>query len=575
MSPTPRPARPARPEDLAGPLASALAAGGVREVVVSPGSRSTPLVLAFAALEPAVRLHVVLDERAAAFVALGLARASGRPPALVCTSGTAGGHYLPAVLEASASRLPLLLLTADRPPELHGCGSPQAIDQRGLLGRHVRVELTLGPPAPDVGPAFLAREAARALDAARAEGGPVHLNVAFREPLWTDGPTPDVVPAPQVLRGPARPDAALLARLGPRLGRARRGAIVCGPLTGAGLDEAAGFARAVTDLGRALGWPVLADPLSRVRWGGHDTTGVVAAGDALLRCEAFAAARAPDVVLRFGRVPTAKPIQAWLARAEALVVAEPTGLCRSLLGALGRPATAADWLPGWRAAEAAAQDALRAASAGSLWGGAVARLVLESLPAGGLLHVASSLPVRDLDLAGACRATPAIAVGNRGVNGIDGTIATAAGEALAGRGPVVALTGDLAFLHDLGGLLAASGLDADLTVVVVDNGGGAIFDQLPIAAHPTAYERFFLTPQAADLAALCRGVGAGHARAADRAALRAALADRPGGLRVIEVPLERVVDGVLRRAARDAVARAVAPEPRAPVLAPTCARVSG
>ncbi len=526
-------------------LLGALAARGLREVVVSPGSRSAPLVLS-ALDHPELTVRVVLDERVAGFVALGLSRAGGRPVALVCTSGSAAAHYLPALVEADASRLPLLVLTADRPPELHGCGAPQTVDQRRYFGAFVRGARDLCGPMPD---AAWVQAAVAAVDLATGiPAGPVHLNVAFREPLWDPEADGQVRrPSAQVgaVRGAPRLESSAIAELTDRLRSAGRGVVFCGP--GAGVS-----ASGVRRLADHLGWPLLAEAASGTRFGAPPG-GVVWSYDALVR----AGAPAPDLVLQFGRAAVSRPLLRWLSggpcvRVDAagarhdpalaggvLVAADPEHLARDLADALGAAPADDRWRAAWMAAQTRVAALVSAADA-ELWEGAVARAVVAALPLGHALHVASSMPFRDVDafVPAAGRALPVFA--SRGANGIDGTIATAAGESL-GRGPVALLTGDLAFLHDVGGLLAAAELGADLTVVVIDNGGGGIFDFLPIAAHPTAFERCFTTPQRGRIDALCAAAGASHTRVEDVHELRPALSAALGrpGLDVVQIIIER------------------------------------
>lgn len=553
-------------------LVAALVRGGVRDAVVSPGSRSTPLALALAARAD-LRVHVLVDERAAAFVALGLARAGARPVALLATSGTAGAHWLPAVVEAAASCVPLVLLTADRPPELHGCGAPQTVDQARLFGAHARLFVQLGPPTADTRPGWPAAVGARAVDAALASpAGPVHVNVAFREPLWAPGAVGGAAPAPRVVRArPALGDD--LAREAALLVRGPRGVIVAGPRAAPPGREAE-LAAALARLSAALGWPVLADPLSGARHGSHDLSTIVTAADALLRDPAFARAHRPRRALRLGQVPTSKAVQRWLAdsapetalvdpdaewhdpehAAALLLVADPVEACQALARAVestpDRDAT--DWLASWQQAEQAARAALDQAAQDGWWEGAVARAVVDALPDGALLVVASSLPVRDVDAFTGASGRDVTLLSNRGANGIDGTVATAVGAALTWeRGPVVALVGDLAFAHDLDGLAAARELGAPVRVVVVDNAGGGIFGTLPIAAHaPEVFERLFLTPSRLDLEAAARGLGAQAETVNDPLALRRALAAPlpASGAHVVRAAVDRQ-EGARRREA--------------------------
>ncbi|HBP17242.1 MAG TPA: 2-succinyl-5-enolpyruvyl-6-hydroxy-3-cyclohexene-1-carboxylic-acid synthase, partial [Planctomycetes bacterium] len=549
-------------------LVEALLRGGTREAVISPGSRNTPLALALLAA-PGLRAHVVLDERVAGFVALGLAKASGRPVLLSCTSGSAGAHYLPALVEARALHLPLVALTANRPAELWDNGAPQTIEQRGLFGEQVRWTRQLAAPAPEPTPneaAWLQRLVAQALACA----GPVHFDLAFREPLWAPGCEPEVAapppPAPR-LRPRYELDAApaLLAR--------ERGLIVVGPEAAAPADED-DFAREALALSRALGWPLVADPLARVRWSGE----AIGAADTLLRDPELVAALRPEAVLRFGRIPTSKPVQRLLTDAptllvdrhgdwhdpslgaEGLLVGESSAIAaalRALAPTRERAErAAAPWARRWRDADRSALAALRdACRADEAWAGAALAAVVDALPAGGALHVASSMPIRDLDAFGGAEARALRVSGNRGANGIDGTLATACGVALARAQPVTVLCGDLAFLHDASGLLAARGLGVALTIVVLDNGGGGIFHYLPIEEHP-AFERLFLTPQSAELEPLAAAAGAAYRRLEDAEELRAALSAPGLGVRVLHLPLAREHDLARHAAAYAAAAEA-------------------
>ncbi len=584
----------------AGTLARALVLGGVRHVVISPGSRSTPLVLAFDAC-PEAELHSVLDERAAAFFALGLARVGGRAVALVCTSGSAPAHYLPAVIEANLTRTPLLLLTADRPAELQGCGSPQTVDQVHLFGAHVRAAHHLEAPHPGPDPRWLRSLAARALDAAEGSPpGPVHINLPFRKPLWDpaalegadvvgqseprrpDGGLPlgqhagvEGFGVARVHRSPAAASAKVVEALRERLRASERGVIVCGPWwPGRGPEHIQPHFEAVIGLALALGWPVLGEPASQLRFGPRAPEVVISAADALLRGPL--AGLAPDLILQIGAAPTASSLAGWIERhgegrlvlidpdgiwsdpshrADTLVVAEPARLLAALASNLEPRSTG--WLGRWRAADEVALARLNNLPRGGLWEGEVARALVEGLPSGSMLHVASSMPIRDLDSFCPAREAPLAILSSRGANGIDGTIATALGESTAWSGGERALLiGDLAFIHDAGGLLTAPG---DLLVVVINNGGGGIFGFLPVARHPSAFVAHFLTPQRVDLGALCEAAGARHARVDALGALREAIEAMKGqsGVRVIEAVVDRSLNMQRHAEAWEAVAEAL------------------
>lgn len=535
--------------------AAALMAGlaqRVRHVVFSPGSRSTPLVLAADAQLNAVP---VLDERVAGFVALGLAKATGAPVALVCTSGSAGAHWLPAVIEAWRSRVPLILLTADRPPALYGCGAGQTIDQRRLFGAFVTASRDLPVPDAAVDPRVFAHAGAEVGVRAVAAGRPQHLNVPMSEPLWT----PDEVAAPtspprHLLPGRPTLDARAMDALADRLRTARRGVIYCGP-------RAQVLPAQIDALSSALGWPAFCEAVSGARFGPGAPATRVWAYEAL--AEHF---EAPDCVLQFGQAPHSRAINGWLADApilavdahgdrhdprhamEALVHADPGRVAQ----ALTRRARTAEgaWRDRWIAAQAAFDQQVSAALAADAWEGRLAHLAAARTR--GALCVSSSMPFRDVDAFAAAGPDPRPVYASRGANGIDGIVATATGVALTR--PTTLVVGDLALIHDAGGLLNA-GESArrspalNLTIVVPDNQGGGIFERLPIAAHPTAFERCFLTPQSADFAGLAQAAGARYQRLDDAAEWGSAIAAahaRPG-VDLLHAPIDRAFS-VARRA---------------------------
>ncbi|MHB8877244.1 MAG: 2-succinyl-5-enolpyruvyl-6-hydroxy-3-cyclohexene-1-carboxylic-acid synthase [Myxococcaceae bacterium] len=559
----------------AGALVDELCRGGARHAVVCPGSRSTPLALACARHE-ALRTWSVVDERSAGFFALGLAKRCGAPTLLVCTSGSAGAHLFPAVIEASLGASPLVVLTADRPWELHGWGAAQTIDQHRLFGGYPRLFVDLG--VPELSPGVLLHLRATAANAAavalRAPRGVVHLNVPFREPL---APDPDGLPLDEakasaggrLLGAPftrvsvprSQPDGAALAALGRRLSSTPRGVIVCGPR-----ESADGLPEAVTRLGRRLGYPVLAEAASGVRFGAPE---VIAHYDALLRHPPFARGHRPEVILRFGAGLTPRSLQAWIdasgARttvfsdegalfdpghaAEEVIVGDPVSACAALLPERdgGDPRWRGSFLEAERRVRAALEEALGASP--SLTEPRVAREAVAALPAGASLFVSSSMPIRDLDAFAPSAAGPLRVFANRGANGIDGIVSTALGIAAAADTPALLLTGDLALLHDLGGLLAARRHRLSLTVVVVNNDGGGIFGFLPIAAHREHYEELFGTPHGVDLSHAAALAGARLWRPGNVSELRAALGESlKGGLHLIEVRTGREENVTLHRA---------------------------
>ena len=553
--------------------------GGVTDAVVAPGSRSTPMAIALAA-DDRVAVHVHHDERSAAFVALGLGLASGRPALVLTTSGTAAVELHPAVVEAHQASVPLIVLTADRPPELHHVGAPQTVEQAHLYGSSV--QWFAEPGVPEAAAAGTWRSlAARAVAEATtgvAGPGPVHLNLAFREPLLgTPGPLPvgraDGGPWHTTVGRRVAVERHGTERLAELLD-ADRGVIVAG--------EGSGATDAVFALARATGWPVLADPRSGCR---VPDIAAVAAFDAILRHEPTAVALRPDAVLRLGAPPTSKVLGQWIAESGATVVAvdglgrwfdadhqaahvlhaEPTAVVSALARLVGGRAATAAWTGRWQAAEAAAQAAIDEAL--SAYGGVtepgVARTLVAALPDGATLVTSSSMPVRDVEWFGAPR--PRLRVlANRGANGIDGVVSTAVGAALASRGSgdaTAVLIGDVAFLHDSNALLGIAARGIDLTIVVVDNDGGGIFSFLPPASALATdrFEQLFGTPHGVDLRVLAAAHGlvtiepAGATDVVD--AVRASVA--AGGVRLVLVRTDRTANVAVHDALNAAVAAAL------------------
>lgn len=580
----------------------ALVGAGVREAIVCPGSRSTPLALALR-LQPAVRVLVHLDERAAGYFGLGLARAVRRPVVLLATSGTAAVNFGPAVVEARQGRVPLVVVSADRPPELRDRGANQTIDQIHLFGRQVKwfVELPV-PEADPVAEAHLRWVAARAVaTAAASPAGPVHVNWPFREPLVPVGrlageeaveeaagpPTPVVKPHTRVVEGVALPDDASLRALADRLRGAERPLLVCGPM------DRPGFATAIVELAAGLGAPVVADGLANLRTGGHRRDTIVAHADLVLRSAAARAALRPDLVLRFGATPTSKPVLTYLAEtaAEQIVVddggwneptllpgtivhADPVALAERLAAGVGGGGGArvanSGWLDGWRALDRRAAAALAGAVAGlgEAFEGEVFVDLAERLPEGTIVYVGNSMPVRDLDAYLPSVQAPIRWLGNRGASGIDGVVSSALGAA-AGGDPVLAVVGDLSFLHDLNAIATAPVDGLRATIVVVDNDGGGIFSFLPQATTerpevglPAHFEELFGTPHGVDVLAVARALGAeteelapGRVGEAVGRAVAASL-ERPG-IRVLRLRTDRTRNVELHRRIAEAVRLAV------------------
>ncbi len=564
-----------------------LAHGGVRHVCVSPGSRSTPLAIA-AGREPGLRVSTHVDERSAGFFALGLARASRSPVALVCTSGTAAANLLPAVVEAHHARVPLIVLTADRPAELRDWGAGQTIDQLRLFGTAAHWFAELSPPEQhDDALRYAQSLAARAAAESRGHGvraaGPVHLNWPLREPLEPRS-AEDLAPARRLRRGllVSRPESQVapeaLDALAEIASVHEKGWIACGPA-----DLTPAEVEAVAGLSRATGWPIVADAASQLRRGAHvASTPVLAAADLWLRDAAVAKAVAPDVVVRLGPTPVSKAHRLALEAnpprhlivndadgswqdpshlATQVVVADLESFCRAWAGRCHARRADSGWLDRLQRMDRAAtievgrvldEDAPRLCEPRAV------RALCESLPDGSILYVSNSMPIRDVDALLSLGPSRVRLLANRGANGIDGVTSSAIGAAAA-DGRVVLLTGDLAFLHDLGGLLAATRHALDVTVVVIDNDGGGIFSFLPVAEaiDPAGFESLFRVPHGLDLAAAAPLFGAGFERATSEEALRKALdmAHAASGLSIIQVPVNAAES---RASLRSVVAAATA-----------------
>lgn len=522
-----------------------LAACGVTDVVVSPGSRSTPLAVA-ARNQEGLRITVQLDERIAGFCALGVAKASGRPTALVCTSGTAAANYLPALVEAHHSGVPLIVCTADRPPELRDAGAGQAIDQVKLYGEHVRwyAETPCDFDEPD----YFARLAVRAATMAGAgpNPGPVHLNWSFRKPLEPQGPLPRFEPTVGQPVESVRPLVAADVEAVGRLA-GHRGLIAVGALD---VDDAR--AAAIVAFAEAAGWPVVADAGSQLRGRGSlvlDGAEWVLGRDDL----------APEVLVRIGGPPSNRAVIDFIATcgaADRLLVdprrrweypsfgwtaalaSDPVALLSAVTGQMASAEDA--WAVAWIEAAADAWDRVEDVLDGDgLLEPLLAATLLRALPPEIPLFASSSMPVRDVTSFWPPDALPRRVLVNRGANGIDGVVSSALGAALVLGQPVAALVGDVAVLHDIGGLLAASRSGADLTVVVPNNDGGGIFSLLPVAdgIPDIHFEELFHTPHGVDLDELAKGLGVNYCRAEHADDLADAVV-KSAGVTVIEVPID-------------------------------------
>jgi 2-succinyl-5-enolpyruvyl-6-hydroxy-3-cyclohexene-1-carboxylate synthase len=581
---------------LLGAFVDELARCGMRDACTSPGSRCTPLVLSLTR-EERLRCHSHVDERCAGFFALGLAKASALPVAIACTSGTAVAELLPAVVEAHEARVPLIVLSADRPPELREVGAGQTIDQLKIFGGFAKWFFEVGThEATPERVRWVRTLACRAYwTALEGRPGVVHLNFPLREPLICEQAPP---PAGEGRRGgapflrhvtgeaDAKADALMLREA---IGDARRGVVVAGRH-----ERHTPLGEAAAAASTALGWPLFADPMSGARRG----EAAIAHYDALLREPELARSHRPDVVLRVGDLPVSKPLRTWLgdlgdARQIALdpegalqdpastvsdaLALEPAATLSALARLLKASSAAAsaggmtregvgedsDWLGSWRTAdELAAEAILGVLGASGCCEPSVAAELGVLLPQEATLFVASSMPVRDIETFWPVRPDPPKVLCNRGANGIDGTVSSALGAAAAGRGPVVLLIGDVALAYDIGGLLAAKRLELELTIVLLNNEGGGIFDFLPVAGAAIAkdvYTQHVATPTGLDFALLASLYGLSHELVFDVASLRAALerALAARGSAIVEVKSERGANVKLHRRVWDAVAGAL------------------
>jgi len=572
-----------------GALVDELAHAGVRHACICPGSRSTPLAYTLAA-HPAIGTWIHVDERSGSFFALGLAKALCEPVILVCTSGTAAANFLPAVVEARYGRVPLIVLTADRPHELRDNGAPQAIDQAHLYGRNAKwfVDMAL-PEGSDAALRYARATAARAVATALAgPSGPIHINMPFREPLTPPAEgingnlyaRRDSRPYITVADAPRVPSPEIVAEVAHDLLVRPHGAIVCGPQPDPRL------APAVAELAAALDYPIFADPLSGVRCGSHDRSHVLDCYDALLRDERTA--RLPlQAVLRFGAMPASKALAAFMqgadrqilvdggggwpdpsARADTVVHADPVTLCAALVERIrlrghDHRNDTERWTTHWRTTNQRAHEAMDAYldELDESFEGKVFAELAGLLPDNATLYTGNSMPVRDLDTFYPSGERRVRFLCNRGANGIDGVVSSALGAAAASDhdGPLVLVIGDLSFYHDLNGLLAAKRYPIDATIVLLNNDGGGIFSFLPQAANAAHFEELFGTPTGLDFKPIVEAYGCGFARAAMwdefRAAVSASIA--APGLQVVELRTDRDRNVALHREVWQRVAEAV------------------
>lgn len=548
-----------------------LVKSGVESAVISPGSRSTPMALLLAE-HPEIKVYIQIDERSAAFFALGLAKASGKPIALLCTSGTAAANYLPAVAEAKNARIPLIVLTSDRPHELREVGAPQSIDQNHLYGTHVKwfAEMAL-PDAEEKMLRYVRTTAARAVYIAKQlPAGPVHLNFPFREPLLPeyDGlferlETKDL-PAVYLSEGNRVLPEQDMEAIAAVLKENEKGIIVCGE------QQSEGFEKAVVELAEKLNYPILADPLSGLRSGSVHSRVIIDSYDAFLRSETIKQEASFDVVLRFGAMPVSKALTQFISRhsvkmhcvvdsgggwrdpigaATHMLAAEESGFCSALSSYLNEPIEPDFWLQSWVQINQATREIMKSVEEHEeLDEGKLFYEILKRLPDESALFVGNSMPIRDLDSFFFTDERRIRLVANRGANGIDGLVSSALGVA-AVTSPLYLIVGDLSFFHDLTGLLAAKLNGIKMTVIVINNNGGGIFSYLPQAAEEKHFEQLFGTPADLDFIHAAKLYGAGYEKVTDLAALEESMtkAAAAEGLFIIEAVTDRAKNVVAHR----------------------------
>ena len=581
---------------------------GIHNVVVCPGSRSTPLALACAA-QPGLHTWMHVDERSAAFFALGMAKRSGQPVALVCTSGTATANFFPAIVEAKLTHVPLLVLTSDRPHELRENGAPQTIDQTHLYGSHVKwfVDVAL-PEATNSALRYIRTLADRASAlTASIPVGPVHLNFPLREPLtpapiaeqplpsiaqrdtlaWLGRPNNEPYVTVRDAGERGEPDMETITHLTKLIGKAKRGLIIIGP------QEDEELVAPLISVAQLLGYPILADPLSQLRSVGTSLQShIITSYDAFLRINAFVDMMQPDLVLRFGAMPTAKPVLTYLKRyassnllvidgnedwqeptqlATELIHAHPAALCNALItslsgenGVIHQARVGEDkWLSIWQNADKYTKQALQTTIQDfpATFEGRVFTELTHLLPENAMLYVGNSMPIRDLDTFFWGSNSKIRIMGNRGANGIDGIVSSALGASAMSSGPNVLVLGDLSFFHDMNGLLAAKLHKLDLTIIVINNDGGGIFSFLPQADYPEHFEQLFGTPIGLDFSHVAAMYGGEYQRVTDWNAFRTAVQGdmRDGGLHLVEITTERESNVRMHRQLWQSVGQALGP----------------
>jgi len=539
-----------------------LSRNGVTDVVISPGSRSTPLALTFAE-HPSIKEWVIIDERSAAFFAMGMAKQTKRSVAIVCTSGTAAANYYPAIVESHYSRVPLIVLTGDRPHELRDVGAPQAIDQIKLYGAYVKwfQEMAL-PESSSLMLNYVRSKAARAVYmASEGNPGPVHLNFPFREPLkpdftldhiWGESLESTYHPTND---GKKRLNDQQINALVEKLEKKRKGIIVCGPQT----DE--NLAQAIIGIAAKYEMPILADPLSQLRAGEHEKTHVIEGYDAFLRNKLIRERLKPDLIIRFGAMPVSKAYTFYVKEnpdVEQIVVekslgfrepagnrteiifADPVSLCEDLIYEPNNINTDSKWLKKWQGMNEIAKKHLFTGMEEIITEGEAVRGLMNVIPDHSSLYVGNSMAVRDVDTFLRTSSKSVEVLANRGANGIDGMISSAMGAAASGK-QITLVLGDLSFFHDMNGLLAAKHYELNITILLVNNNGGGIFSFLPQASDPKHFELLFGTPADIDFSQAVTMYGGEYDLAKTEVQLMQMLEKsyEHKGLNVIEVQTDR------------------------------------
>lgn len=547
-----------------------LTKNGLTDVVISPGSRSTPLALTCAE-HPLLKEWVIIDERSAAFFAMGIAKQTKRAVALVCTSGTAAANYFPAIVEAHYSRVPLIVLTADRPHELRDIGAPQAIEQIKLYGDYVKwfQEMAL-PESSRQMLDYVRGKAARAVTvASEGNGGPVHLNFPFREPLTTDFTLDNIWGNSQersvnpIAIGKNRLAKEQLDQLVSRFQGKKKGIIVCGPQ----IEE--DFAEAVVQLAAKWGLPILADPLSQVRAGNHQKDHVIEGYDAFLRNESIRKELKPDFIIRFGAMPVSKPFLFYVkenkdvtqfiveshmgyrdptGNATEFIFADPKLLCEDLKDTVKNRDVDGDWLKTWQYMNQVTKKHLLHGEEIKITEGEAVRGLLEATPSESSIYVGNSMAVRDLDTFFMTTTKDIAVLANRGANGIDGMVSSGLGAATSGK-PVTLLLGDLSFFHDLNGLMAAKHYNLNITILLINNNGGGIFSFLPQATDKKHFDALFGTPLDIEFQQAIAMYGGVYAEATTETELKELLYSsyQHHGLSVIEVKTDRTANAKWHR----------------------------